>query len=66
MLEQTDETKHTPVQKLGPRNRVRVYVLLAITVGGLVVCSLLLVPFLPALTWAMALAILFTGGLRPE
>jgi predicted PurR-regulated permease PerM len=60
MDDQTDDTEHTPVQKLGSRSRLRVFVLLAMTVAGLFVCSLLLVPFLPALTWAMALAILFT------
>ena len=64
MVEPTAETEHTPVQKLGSRGRVRVYVLLALTVAGLLVCSLLLVPFLPALTWAMALAIVFTPAHR--
>ncbi len=64
MVKQIDETEHTPVQKVGSRSRLRVYVLLAITVAGLVVCSLLLLPFLPALTWAMALAILFAPAHR--
>ncbi len=64
MVAPTDETEHTPVQKLGPRSRLRVFVLLAVTVAGLFVCSLLLIPFLPALTWAMALAILFAPAHR--
>jgi predicted PurR-regulated permease PerM len=56
----TEATKrHTPVEKLGSRSRTRVLVLLAITVGGLVVCYLLLAPFLSALAWALALAVLF-------
>src|SRR5512139_151471 len=64
MVDQTDETVHTPVQKLGSRSRLRVFVLLAITLAGLFVCSLLLVPFLPALILAMALAILFAPAHR--
>ena len=59
-----DETEHTPVEKLASRSRLRVYVSLAITVAGLFVCYLLLAPFLPALTWAMALAILFAPAHR--
>jgi predicted PurR-regulated permease PerM len=55
----TDEKRHTPVEKLGSRSRTRVLVLLAITIAGLTVCYLLLAPFLSALTWALALAVLF-------
>src|SRR5688500_14081015 len=47
------------VTKLGPRSKVRASVMLAMTIAGLALCLLLPVPFLPALTWALALAILF-------
>jgi predicted PurR-regulated permease PerM len=60
MTEETDETRHTPVEKLGSRSRTRVLVLLAITIAGLAACYLLLAPFLSALAWALALAVLFT------
>jgi predicted PurR-regulated permease PerM len=59
MTDETEEKGHTPVERLGSRGRVRVFVLLALTISGLVICSLLIVPFLPALTWALAMAILF-------
>ena len=39
--------------------RVGTLVLAAITIAGIVVCVLLAAPFLGALTWALALAILF-------
>jgi predicted PurR-regulated permease PerM len=64
MTEQTDEKEHTPVAKLGSRTRLRAFVVLAITLAGLFVCYLLLLPFLPALTWALALAILFAPAHR--
>jgi predicted PurR-regulated permease PerM len=44
--------------ELGPSNRMRAYVVLAITIGALFVCFLLAMPFLAALTWALALAVL--------
>ena len=47
------------ISKLGSKSSLRAYVLLAITAGGLIVCGLLLLPFLPAITWAIALTILF-------
>jgi predicted PurR-regulated permease PerM len=53
-----------PSSRLGPRTRLRALVLLAITVAGLYICYLLTVPFLPALTWAIALAILFAPAHR--
>ena len=62
--EQTDKQEHSRSAKLGPRTRTRAFVLLAITIAGLYVCYLLMVPFLPALTWAMALAILFAPAHR--
>jgi predicted PurR-regulated permease PerM len=60
MTKEAGEERHTPVEKLGSRSRTRVLVLLAITVAGLAVCYLLLAPFLSALAWALALAVLFT------
>ena len=59
MTETTSETKQAPVSKLGSRSRLRAYILVAITLAGLFICFLLTAPFLPALTWAVALAILF-------
>ena len=53
-----------PSSRLGPRTRLRAFVLLAITVAGLYICYLLTLPFLPALTWAVALAILFAPAHR--
>jgi len=50
-----------PPEKPGGRmpDRVGVLVLAAATIAGLIVCALLLAPFLGALTWALALALLF-------
>ncbi len=42
----------------GSRNQVRSLVLMAMTVGGLYLCYLMAVPFVPALAWALALALL--------
>ncbi len=46
------------------RSRFRMAVLLAFTVIGFYLCYLLTAPFLPALTWALALAILFMPAHR--
>ncbi|MFD0985590.1 AI-2E family transporter [Methyloligella solikamskensis] len=51
-------------QALGGRDRLKAYVLLALTVGAVILCALLALPFLPSLTWALALAILFTPANR--
>jgi predicted PurR-regulated permease PerM len=59
MSEKRDEPTHTRELQLGTRARLRAFVLLALTVGGIYVCYLLLLPFLPGLVWALALAILF-------
>ncbi len=40
--------------------QARTLVLIALTVAGLSLCYLLAAPFLPALAWALALAVLFT------
>jgi predicted PurR-regulated permease PerM len=42
-----------------PRGRLRTLVVLALTVGGIYICYLLAVPFLPALAWALVLSLLF-------
>ena len=49
---------HTSELQLGSRARLRSFVLLALTIAGIVLCFLLLMPFLPALVWALALAVL--------
>jgi predicted PurR-regulated permease PerM len=64
MNQRVNQKKRTDVANLGPPNRMRSYVLLAITIGALIVCYLLTIPFLPALTWALALAILFAPSHR--
>ncbi len=46
------------------RGRVHVLVLMAVTVVGIYLCYQLTVPFLPALTWALALAVLFAPAHR--
>ena len=42
----------------GSRSQVRALVLVAMTVGGLYLCYRMSLPFLPALVWALALALL--------
>jgi len=46
------------------RSRVRALVHMAATLGGLYVCWLLALPFLPAFVWGMTLAILFFPAYR--
>ncbi len=43
----------------GSRSHIHTLLLMALTVLGIYLCYRLAVPFLPALTWALALAILF-------
>jgi predicted PurR-regulated permease PerM len=43
----------------GSRSRIHVLALMAATALGLYLCYLMALPFLPALTWALALAVLF-------
>ena len=50
--------------QLGTRSRLRAFVLLGLTLAGLIVCFWLMLPFLPALVWALALAILFLPAHR--
>jgi predicted PurR-regulated permease PerM len=42
----------------GSRSQVRSLVLMALTIGGLYLCYRMAAPFLPALAWALALALL--------
>ena len=64
MIEKEDEDTHTRDLQLGPRVRLRAFVLLALTIAGLAICLLLLWPFLPALVWSLALAVLFLPAHR--
>jgi predicted PurR-regulated permease PerM len=64
MSERPDKREQNRAPQLAPRSRLRAFVLLAITLGGIFACFLLTVPFLPALAWAMALAILFVPAHR--
>ena len=50
--------------EIGDGGRLRALVLLGATLVGLWLCFRLTVPFLPALTWALALAILFVPAHR--
>jgi predicted PurR-regulated permease PerM len=43
----------------GVRARIHALVLMAATIAGIYICWLLAVPFLPAIAWALALAVLF-------
>ena len=58
MDQRVDTGKSAELANLGSPNRMRAYVVLAMTIGALLVCVLLALPFLAALTWALALAIL--------
>jgi predicted PurR-regulated permease PerM len=64
MTEIEDKAQHTRDLQLGPRDRLRAFVLLAFTIAGIYVCFRLLLPFLPALVWALALAIVFVPAHR--
>ena len=41
------------------RHRIRLFLQLAITIGGVFLCCLMTLPFLASLAWALALAVLF-------
>jgi predicted PurR-regulated permease PerM len=64
MIEPAHDTGRVAISKLGSRSGLRAYVLLAVTVGGLLICGLLILPFMPAVTWAIALTILFAPAHR--
>lgn len=55
MTEPFDTVRH----EISAENRVSTLILALATVGGVTVCVLLAAPFLGAITWAMAFAILF-------
>jgi predicted PurR-regulated permease PerM len=59
MNESVQKTNQASVATLGPPNRMRALIVLALTVVVLVVSCLLTMPFVPALTWALALAVVF-------
>jgi len=48
-----------PTLKRPTRGRFRTFIVLALTVLGIYICYLLVLPFLPALAWALVLSILF-------
>ena len=64
MVEQTNERENLQLPRSATRGRVRGFVLLGVTLIGLWLCYRLVVPFLPALTWALALSILFAPAHR--
>ena len=55
---------HARDLQLGPRVRLRAFVLLALTIAGIYICFRLLLPLLPALVWSLALVILFLPAHR--
>ena len=55
----TKQTDTPRADDWGSRSHVHTLVLMAVTVGGIYFSYRLAVPFLPALAWALALAILF-------
>ena len=51
--------QQTATLKWPPRGRFRAPVILALTILGIYVCYLLVLPFMPALAWGLVLALLF-------
>ena len=49
----------TPTLKRPTRGRFRTFIVLALTILGIYICYLLVLPFLPALAWALVLSLLF-------
>ena len=62
--DKTNQRDPTRDLQLGPQPRLRAFVLLALTIAGLYLCFWPLLPFLPAIVWALALAILFVAAHR--
>lgn len=58
MVRKKEEVTHARDLQLGSSSRLRSFVVLALTIVCIYVCFLLLLPFLPALVWALALAVL--------
>jgi len=60
MNEREPTSQAAPIARdWGSRTQVRTLVLLAVTIVGIYLCYRLALPFLPALTWALALAVVF-------
>ena len=56
---ETSQTLAPVVHDWGSRNRVQAVVLILATAFGIYLCYRLALPFLPALAWALALAVIF-------
>lgn len=59
MLPLTKPETDTPTNDWGERSHVQTLLHMAVTALGIYLCGLLAAPFLPALAWALALAVLF-------
>jgi predicted PurR-regulated permease PerM len=59
MLPLTKPETDPPINDWGERSHVQTLLLMAVTALGIYLCGLLAAPFLPALAWALALAVLF-------
>jgi predicted PurR-regulated permease PerM len=59
MMAGTIPSENPPRRREWPSDRAHVFVLLAATLAGVYVCYRLVLPFVPALAWALALAVLF-------
>ena len=60
-MQNETEKVHSPVlsEEWNFRNRVRLFLQLAITIASVLLCYLMTLPFLASLSWALALAVLF-------
>ena len=58
-MNESAEGRELKLPRSATRGRLRAFVLLAITLLGLWLCYRLIAPFLPALTWALALGTFF-------
>ena len=63
MSEQSDE-HDARLSKWETRGRLRALIVLALTIAGFYVCYRLTIPFLPAITWALVLTVLFLPAHR--
>ena len=55
----TKENSELAANDWGSRSHVHTLLLMAVTVAGIYICYQLAAPFIPAFTWALALAVLF-------
>lgn len=60
-MQNETEKIHSPVlsEEWNFRNRIRLFLQLAITIASVLLCYLMTLPFLASLSWALALAVLF-------